>query len=385
MNIIYIGAFPPDFLIKRSKGKIDSLYRDDQAVIKGLKSQERIDLKVITSPDIASWPRGPLFIKREKNNEEEITMVSSLNISIIKQLWTIVSMIRESVQFIPQCEGKVVVVIPYIVFRHVATLRLLKWLFPKKVAQAIVVPDIFFPEKWHRKFINRITEKMASHFDAFVLYTEKMADHLHVNESQYEVIEGFREIPNRQVAQSESFKIVYAGSLNLNYGVGRLVEAMAYVNAQDIQLHLYGAGSAENMIREACERDSRIIFHGRVPNAQAVDAIYSASALINPRNANDGDYTEYSFPSKDIEYLSTGIPTLLCKLPGMPKEYYGYFLDMGEGTPQQIADAITLVKQMSHTEREKIGTEARRFIMDRMDCKKQGARIVGLFHRVIKE
>lgn len=385
MNILYIGAFPPDFLIKRSGGEIDSLYRDDQAVIKGLKGQEEVNLKTITSPDIASWPHGPLFVHREENKEEEITMVSSLNISIIKQPWTIVSMIRESARFIRQCEGNVVVVIPYIVFRHVATLRLLKWLFPKNVIQAVIVPDFFFPTKWLRKVANDITEKMASHFDAFVLYTEKMAEHLHVAKDHYEVIEGFREVANRVPIPLDVFRVVYAGSLNIRYGVGRLIDAMSFVNDKRVELHLYGTGTAEAKIKEACENDNRIVFHGKVPNSEAVEAIYSASALINPRNANDGDYTEYSFPSKDIEYLSTGIPTLLCKLPGMPQEYYDHFLDMGEGTPQQIADAITRVKQMSPIEREKIGSEARKFIMDRMDCKEQGARIIRLFHRVIDE
>lgn len=384
MIILYLGAFPPDFLVKRSGGKIDSLYRASEAIIKGLRYQEGTTVNVVTSPDIASWPRGPLFVPHEKSEKEDLTLVSSLNISLIKQLWTIVSMTKESAKIIKQSKEKVVVVIPYIFFRHVFTLRLLKLLFPKKVIQASVVPDIYFPKSWMGRLVTNLTEKMASKFDAFILYTAKMAEHLHVREGRYEVIEGFREVLDRKPEPSDAFKVVYAGSLNLNYGVGRLVEAMSLIDDPDIQLHLYGAGTAESLIREKSEMDKRIVYHGRVPNFEAVDAVYSASVLANPRNKFDGEYTAYSFPSKDIEYMSTGIPTLLCKLPGMPVEYYGHFVDIGEGTPEQISSAIIEVKSMSEDERQRIGENARCFIINRMDCKKQGERMKTLFERVIK-
>lgn len=383
INILYLGAFPPDFLIRRTGGKIDSLYRDDQAIIRGLRAQDNVNLSVITSPDISSWPYGPLFVCRETNKEEGVTMVSSLNVSIIKQFWTIISLTIEAVNYIRKSSETVVAIIPYVVFRHVFSLRLLKLIFGKKIMQAVVVPDIFFPSNWFLKRVNLITEKMASKFDAFVLYTEKMAEHLHVQSGHYEVIEGFREISDRKPVPDDIFKIVYAGSLNINYGIGRLLEAMSMIDDSQIHLHLYGSGTAEKLIREVCRKDERIVFHGKVSNKEAGDAIYSASVLINPRNANDGDYTEYSFPSKDIEYMATGVPTLLCKLPGMPKEYYGHFIDIEDGTPEQIAKAIIKMKTMSSEDRNAIGQDARGFIVERMDCKKQGKRIVRLFNRLL--
>lgn len=383
MNILYIGAFPPAFLVNRSGGKIDSLYRASEAIISGLRSQEGVKVSVITSPDIASWPRGPLYVHREEDEAENLTLVSSLNISLVKQLWTIWSLIKESRKIIKKTDGKIVVVIPYVVFRHVLTLRILKLLYPTKVIQACVVPDVFFPNNWLLKRVNSMTEKMAAKFDAFILYTKKMAEHFHIKEGHYEVIEGFREVPDRRLEKSNDFKVVYAGSLNLNYGVGRLVESFSLLKDADIQLHLYGAGTAEELIKERSAKDRRIVFHGRVSNAEATDAVYGASVLINPRNYYDGEYTEYSFPSKDIEYMATGIPVLLCVLPGMPKEYQGRFVDMGDGSPEQIAAAIQKVKVMSFPERERIGREAKDFITERMDCHKQGQRITNLFNRVI--
>ena len=384
MEIIYLGAFPPFFLVKRSEGKIDSLYRDYESMVKGLRGIPDVHLKVITSPDIVSWPKGPLLLKREENYEEDVILVSELNISFIKQFWTILSLTYEAGKYIRNYNGKVAVIIPYMVFRHVFTLWLLKKIYPKKVYQICVVPDIFFPKKLVNRIMNAFTKRMASKFDAFILYTEKMSDFLHIKKEQYEVIEGFREVPNRKPILSTDFNLVYAGSLNLNYGIGRLIEAMSFVNDPNIQLHLYGVGTAEKIIKEACTRDKRIVFHGKVSNAKATEAIYSASALINPRNANDGKYTDYSFPSKDIEYMATGIPTLLCKLPGMPRDYYDYFVDMQEGLPKQIAQAIIHVKEMTVEERESLGSAARNFISYRMDSAKQAARIVELIKNIQK-
>lgn len=383
MNIIYLGVFPPNFLIKRSDGKIDSLYRTSEAIIYGFRCIPNVNLHVITSPDIPSWPKGPLFVSHENNDEEKLTMVSSLNLSFIKQFWTILSMTIDASRIIRKTEGKTVVMIPHLVFRHVFTLRLLHFLYPQKVVQASIVPDIFFPKKWFSRQINSFTEYLSSKFDAFVLYTSKMADYLKLSKVRCIVIEGFRKVPDYKPRSSNEFKIIYAGSLNINYGVGRLVEAMSYIDDPEIQLHLYGSGSAENLITTAAKKDGRISFFGKVPHTVATDAIYSASALINPRNANDGDYTEYSFPSKDIEYMATGIPALLCKLPGMPPEYYGHFVDIGDGTPNQIAEAIVRIKKMTKEERFSIGKDARDFILSRMDSIEQVKSIVSLFERVL--
>ena len=121
MKIVYLGAFPPDFLIKRSAGKIDSLYRAYQSLIRGLKENNDNELIVITSPEIASWPGGPLFIRREHNEREGLTMVSSLNLPIAKQFWTILSMFFEVSRSIRHAKNKVIVIIPFLVFRHVFT------------------------------------------------------------------------------------------------------------------------------------------------------------------------------------------------------------------------------------------------------------------------
>jgi len=383
MDILFISAHIPHFLVKRSGGKLDSLYRSTESLINSLKGVEGVSLKVITSPDIIRYPKGPFYLKREENTEEDVTLVGNLNLPIIRFVWSICNMVREASNYLRKKEGKVVVVIPYIVYRHVATLRILKFLFPKKVVQAAIVPDIFFPKGSLSKIMNKQTESMASKFDCFVLYTEAMAEHLNLEDGCYIVNEGFVKLSDRQRRQGDVFNVVYTGSLNLRYGLGRLLDAMKYVKDPEVELHLYGSGDAAPMAVEAAKKDRRIKYFGLVNKEAAMDAIYSAAVLVNPRNSKDGDYTKYSFPSKDIDYLATGIPTLLCKLPGMPKEYYDHFIDIKEATPHQIAEGIFAVKNMSIEERDTKGKSARNFIFERMNTQRQAKGIIELFSKVM--
>ena len=50
--------------------------------------------------------------------------------------------------------------------------------------------------------------------------------------------------------------------------------------------------------------------------------------MINPREDNQ-EYVKYSFPSKNLEYLSTGNKVLCYKLSGIPNDYdkYLYYID----------------------------------------------------------
>lgn len=383
MEILFLSAHVPRFLVRRSGGKLDSLYRDTEALIDGLRSVDRVHIKVLTAPDIPSYPQGPFYVKGEIDHEEGVALIGWLNLPIIRFFWSVASMVLSAAKHLNESNERVIVFIPYIVFRHTLISRILKLLYPRKIIQAVVVPDIFFPEGKIKKLINHRAEEMVSKYDCFALFTEGMAEYLHLKEGSYVVNEGYVRLPVRERIDSGVFNVVYTGSLNYKYGIGRLIEAMRYVEDSEVELHIYGKGDAESLVQDASKFDKRIKFYGLVNKEKAIAAIYSATALINPRNSHDGEFTKYSFPSKDIDYLATGNPTLLCRLPGMPHEYYGHFIDLYDATPQQIAMGIMRVKGMSKEERIKFGNEARVFICERMDIHKQGEKIVSLIERVV--
>lgn len=392
MNILFIGEFCTSSFKKKYRRKVESFYRVSEFLIKGFRQIQNVNLSVITSPDIASYPRGPLYIKSYDDKKEDIKIVSSLNISLVKQLWTIITMVTNAKRIILNNKGITTIIIPYMVFRHVAVSRILKIMFNKRVKICTIIPDIFFPTKNNLRnmfiyYVNKWTEKIARKSDCFVLYTETMADYLKIKNKPHIIMEGVIDpeiIDTRIINFNNSHKktITYTGSLNIKYGIIRLLDAVRLIEDSTIELHLLGQGDAEDIIYEYIGKDNRIKFLGMLSKEKTYIEQMNSTMLINPRNQNDGEFTKYSFPSKNIEYLLTGKPTILTKLPGMPEDYYPYFIDAKDGSPEALAEAINKVLEMSEEERIIFGKNARCFILDNKNCYLQSKRIYELIKSI---
>lgn len=126
--------------------------------------------------------------------------------------------------------------------------------------------------------------------------------------------------------------VVYAGALAAEYGVGRLVDAVG-MSSGSWTLHLYGAGPLADVIHTAADASERIVFHGLVDSATLASAYARASLLVNPRPV-DQTFVKYSFPSKLIEYLSTGRPVMTTRLPTIPADYAEHLVFVGDTAPE---------------------------------------------------
>lgn len=84
-----------------------------------------------------------------------------------------------------------------------------------------------------------------------------------------------------------------------------------------------------------------------------------ATLLVNSRFTIE-EFTKYSFPSKNMEYMASGTPLLTTKLPGMPQEYYPYVFLFDEETIDGYADAISNALTHSESELFKLGVSAKK-------------------------
>lgn len=379
MNILFLGAHPTSTLIAKSKGKVDSLYRSDEAIINGLRKRRDINLKVVTSPEIPHYPRNSFYYGKFWDSIDNQLSISILNLPILSVIWTTIGLLIESTRLIRKFQGEVTIILPFLVFKHVFVAAILKRIFSKRVKVLVIVPDIFFYNTWKEKQLNNIAETMAHDFDYFVLYTSAMSEYLKLKSQQYIVIEGFFTPIKKHCKQpQDKFIITYTGSLNIKYGLIRLLDMMQYIRYDNVELHIYGTGDCDSIIAERSKYDKRIIFKGLVPKDQALDAIYNSSVLVNPRNNDDGEYVKYSFPSKNLEYLNSGVPTVLCRLKGMPESYNGFYIDAGNGSPEELANALIRVYNMTYQERDSFGMNAKAFIEERMNIDNQIKQIVNL-------
>ena len=119
--------------------------------------------------------------------------------------------------------------------------------------------------------------------------------------------------------------------------------------------------------------NKRIIYKGVASNEDVVEAELKASLLVNPRPSRE-EFTRYSFPSKNVEYMVSGTPLLTTPLSGMPVEYYVYLF--AEETIEGYKATLETVLNLSSVELSDKGKKARNFILTKKNNVVQAGRII---------
>ena len=253
----------------------------------------------------------------------------------------------------------------------------------------LIVPDL--PEYYDyakvskfrkilRKLNNRSIEKCMRRVDRFVLLTEAMKDPLGVGNRPYTIVEGICTASKSECSREkiqDRKAILYTGSLNKKFGIDILLEAFKSIQNSDYELWICGSGDYQDTVRETAERDARIKYFGFVSHKKVLELQSKATVLVNPRQ-NVGEYTKYSFPSKTMEYMLSGVPVVAYKLDGIPKEYDEYFHYVKDNTPDELAKTLRVICEDKSGDYDAIAKQAVTFVTEQKNPKKQAEKIMKL-------
>ena len=153
------------------------------------------------------------------------------------------------------------------------------------------------------------------------------------------------------------------------------MDAFSKLNDERVKLILCGTGDAEDYIAQKQKDDKRIFTLGRVDRVKALQLQKGAAILVNPRQNNE-DFTKFSFPSKNLEYLSSGTPTVAYKLDGIPDEYDDYIIYPADDSVEALRDELVRLLDMSEDERRVLGETAKSFVCANKCKKSQAKRII---------
>lgn len=126
--------------------------------------------------------------------------------------------------------------------------------------------------------------------------------------------------------------------------------------------------------------EDEVIYHGNVLNEEVVAAEMEASLLINPRPTTE-EFTKYSFPSKNMEYMASGTPVLTTNLPGMPQEYQEYVYLFDDETVEGMARKIREVLSFSPESLRRKGLDAQRFVLENKNNVVQAKKILTMLEQ----
>ena len=140
--------------------------------------------------------------------------------------------------------------------------------------------------------------------------------------------------------------IFYGGGLNRAYGIAELVEGFIQSDL-DYELWLCGRGDLEEFLMDASKRCPAVKYLGNITPSE-VSSIQSLSALLVLSRDPQETYTRYSFPSKLLEYMVSGVPVLTTRLGGIPDEYFEFFNVIEEFSISGISAALRAIDNADH-------------------------------------
>lgn len=226
--------------------------------------------------------------------------------------------------------------------------------------------------------------------DGYVFLTEQMGEVINKNRKPSIVIDGIvddatnvQHISRVSTKQGRQRVFIYAGALMKQYNIIQLMDIFHELGKKyDIKLYLCGFGDAVEEIIRYANRDSNIRYLGFVTKEKLRLIEEDVDVYINPRT-NNGEYTKYSFPSKNLEYLLAGKPVIAFKLDGMSDEYDGVFLYPAGETIESIRDEVVKVCGMTEDELHLIGQRSREFVLEHNGVKYQAERLCKFLSDII--
>ncbi|MBE5792265.1 MAG: glycosyltransferase family 4 protein [Clostridiales bacterium] len=360
-------------------------------IVKGLDSQEQANVSICNSLYIGSYPKRyrkmiiPTFSFEHIKGANDINL-GFLNLPVIKNISRYISIKHYLKRWAKKNSSSERALLVYaLTTPFVKAAAYIQRNYPL-IKVCMVVPDL--PEymnvgamqkdglysrlkrlqiKWMKKSLRSIKY--------YVLLTEAMKNWFE-HDIKYTVVEGIASCTDVISTKNEREKtIIYAGGISKEYGVFDLIETFMQINMPEWKLVIYGDGKHLNDAKELAQNDARVVFMGLQPNSVVVEHQKRASLLVNPRK--NQEFTKYSFPSKILEYMSSGTPMLAYKLDGVPDEYTPYYYRISEESGG-LYESLKVVMQQQDYERNLMGKKAMTFVRENKNPIIQARKIIDL-------
>lgn len=401
LDVLFLGKLFPrekeqEIKAKMKTGMQDAANALQWNIIDGFEENDFGTMKIINYLPIDAYPNGYTdkfiegftFQHTEKYKADDIN-VGCCNIFGIKRFINSLYFRKYIKKWAKEDNGKKKVILSYTANSMFLGLVKLAKKHNKNIVAGCIIADI--PEfatarqetglkKLYHGYQVKKCASLYAFVDRFVLLTKQMAQKLEIK-SPYIVVEGIattdktpEDNTKADVLKNDRY-VLYTGTLNYKFGIKTLLDAFEKIDDEKLKLVICGFGEAEELIKEKQKEDARIVYLGRVDRAEVLALQKNATVLVNPRQNNE-EFTKYSFPSKNLEYLSSGVPLVAYKLDGIPDEYDGYITYPEDDSPEALSQEIIKICALSDEERNLLGKKAKDFVFENKNKVKQAQRII---------
>ncbi|MBP3372399.1 MAG: glycosyltransferase [Clostridia bacterium] len=401
MNVLLMSLmYPEDQMEEVTQNAKDKLQNQinsyQRAFVEGIRQnlQESEKLHILNCLPVGIFPLQyrQLVLKSGSHDQGTIMQIGCINLPWFKQQMRMHLAERELIRLIEASPENRTVLVYTQYLPYMQAIVRAKKRFPDLKAAVIVtdLPNDLGLASGRKGLMKKIEYKrgdeslrLLRQMDGFVLLTEPMADALQIREKPYTVIEGLilkktEALIGNDTAEEKPV-VLYTGTLEPGLGIAEMLEA--FRNMPDYDLWICGQGSMQAEVQKAADTCENIMYYGFVPQQKALALQARASALINPRQPS-GIFTKYSFPSKTLEYMRSGKPTLCCRLEGIPADYEPYLCFIDEVGSTGIEKAVRKLMVLSQEEQKRLGESARNYVLEHKNPMVQCRKLMALLRQL---
>lgn len=353
-------------------------------IAEGFTSNQNVNVSVTSLLPINSKDQKKIFWKFNPETEDDILYgyIPLVNIPVLRNILSNLFVLFQILfKKFPESRGNLIVVdflrfsinIPIVFASKLKGIKVLA-----------IVTDLPGQSVLNKSFMARIRDKFifGLKYDYYVCLTRQLNEVVNIKNNPSIIIEGFaniqlKDIENKISNKFDEFVIVYAGGLYERYGLKMLIEAFKLLPNKNLRLWFYGFGPYKDEIIKQSNIDDRIQYKGIIHHSEMMNVLIRATLLVNPRPTSE-EFTKYSFPSKNLEYMASGTPLLTTKLPGIPIDHYPYIFLIEEDSIEGIYRGINNVLSMSKFEIYKFGLAAKEYVLREKNNIKQAEKIINL-------
>ena len=348
-------------------------------------------VELLSEPLIPSWSRNYKILNSKgyvwsRNNNSHDECVGFLNVFPFKNILISHSFKRAIKKWIKSNSDFNCAIVAY--SPRYQYINSCKYASKLGVSNCLIVPDL--PEfsgisRMSNPIYRSLKQIDIKHFyktskyvGSFALFTKTMAERFHkdiVSTTIECIVDDDATVSFSQTNNQEK-RIVYTGGIEEEYGIKLLLDAFSLINDDNYHLDICGSGNAQELVKKYVLKNNRIHYYGLISREKAVSIQKRATLLVNPRY--ESDFTKYSFPSKNAEYIMSGKPVICFKLEGIPDEYDKCFIYFRSKDLGMMAEDLVSASELSPFEREKKAKDAFLFLKSYSNSKRQAGKIIEL-------
>ncbi len=385
MNIIYVSSICSrekytEYVESKGARVNQQAQRYNLLLAEGL-AHNGAKIKLISSRPINRAIDSRLWFKGEKEsvNGIDFTYIPFINHPLLRFVFIFFGVFFGILFSKEKKKDSVVICDAMNIFAALATIIACKF---RGFASLGIITDVpcYRPGFVKPPLYQRISLLTMKKFNSFLFLTAQMSEIVNPYNKPFLVLEGHSDMSMLAVENDFNKKYekkvcMYAGALHKIYGIEALVKGFLKANIEGTELHLYGNGSYVDELKVLSEKNANVIYKGIAPNEVVVKEELKATLLINPRPTHE-EYTKYSFPSKNMEYMASGTPVLTTRLPGMPDDHKDYIFFIEEENETGIEKALKKVFEKSPEELHAFGARAKKFILEEKNNCAQAAKVI---------